>query len=160
MKALKNILIVILIAALGFLGYIGYKNISENKDTNKNTIVEEKENPENEDEDIAVDEKNINDLKEYLLEDISMIIVDLRDMDSYNEGHIEGAISIPFEKIEELSQTNLLDKEQNIYVYSGTKEDSDKGAKALTKLGYTNVHSLGSIDEYEGEKINWKHWKM
>ncbi|ERT64110.1 rhodanese-like domain-containing protein [Peptoniphilus sp. BV3AC2] len=154
MKALKNILIVILIAALGFLGYLFYKNISENKDTNKNTIVEEKENPENEDEDIAVDEKNINDLKEYLLEDISMIIVDLRDMDSYNEGHIEGAISIPFEKIEELSQTNLLDKEQNIYVYSGTKEDSDKGAKALTKLGYTNVHSLGSIDEYEGEKIN------
>lgn len=154
MKALKNILIVILIAALGFLGHLGYKNISENKDTNKNTIVEEKENPENEDEDIAVDEKNINDLKEYLLEDISMIIVDLRDMDSYNEGHIEGAISIPFEKIEELSQTNLLDKEQNIYVYSGTKEDSDKGAKALTKLGYTNVHSLGSIDEYEGEKIN------
>ena len=154
MKALKNILIVILIAALGFLGYLFYKNISENKDTNKNTIVEEKENPENEDEDIAVDEKNINDLKEYLLEDISMIIVDLRDMDSYNEGQIEGAISIPFEKIEELSKTNLLDKEQNIYVYSGTKEDSDKGAKALTKLGYTNVHSLGSIDEYEGEKIN------
>lgn len=154
MKALKNILIVILIAALGFLGYLFYKNISENKDTNKNTVVEEKENPEKEDEDIAVDEKNINDLKEYLLEDISMIIVDLRDMDSYNEGHIEGAISIPFEKIEELSQTNLLDKEQNIYVYSGTKEDSDKGAKALTKLGYTNVHSLGSIDEYEGEKIN------
>ncbi|EFM26234.1 rhodanese-like protein [Peptoniphilus duerdenii ATCC BAA-1640] len=154
MKALKNILIVILIAALGFLGYLFYKNISENKDTNKNTIVEEKENPENEDEDIAVDEKNINDLKEYLLEDISMVIVDLRDIDSYNEGHIEGAISIPFEKIEELSQTNLLDKEQNIYVYSGTKEDSDKGAKALTKLGYTNVHSLGSIDEYEGEKIN------
>lgn len=154
MKALKNILIVILIAALGFLGYLGYKNISENKDTNKNTIVEEKENPENEDEDIAVDEKNINDLKEYLLEDISMVIVDLRDIDSYNEGHIEGAISIPFEKIEELSQTNLLDKEQNIYVYSGTKEDSDKGAKALIKLGYTNVHSLGSIDEYEGEKIN------
>lgn len=154
MKALKNILIVILIAALGFLGYLFYKNISENKDTNKNTIVEEKENPENEDEDIAVDEKNINDLKEYLLEDISMIIVDLRDIDSYNVGHIEGAISIPFEKIEELSQTNLLDKEQNIYVYSGTKEDSDKGAKALTKLGYTNVHSLGSIDEYEGEKIN------
>ena len=154
MKALKNILIVILIAALGFLGYLFYKNISENKDTNKNTIVEEKENPEKEDEDIAVDEKNINDLKEYLLEDISMIIVDLRDIDSYNEGHIEGAISIPFEKIEELSQTNLLDKEQNIYVYSGTKEDSDKGAKALTKLGYTNVHSLGSIDEYEGEKIN------
>lgn len=154
MKALKNILIVILIAALGFLGYLFYKNISENKDTNKNTVVEEKENPEKEDEDIAVDEKNINDLKKYLLEDISMIIVDLRDMDSYNEGHIEGAISIPFEKIEELSQTNLLDKEQNIYVYSGTKEDSDKGAKALTKLGYTNVHSLGSIDEYEGEKIN------
>ena len=154
MKALKNILIVILIAALGFLGYLFYKNISENKDTNKNTIVEEKENPENEDEDIAVDEKNINDLKEYLIEDISMIIVDLRDIDSYNVGHIEGAISIPFEKIEELSQTNLLDKEQNIYVYSGTKEDSDKGAKALTKLGYTNVHSLGSIDEYEGEKIN------
>lgn len=154
MKALKNILIVILIAALGFLGYLGYKNVSENKDTNKNTIVEEKEDLENEDEDIAVDEKNINDLKEYLLEDISMVIVDLRDIDSYNEGHIEGAISIPFEKIEELSQTNLLDKEQNIYVYSGTKEDSDKGAKALTKLGYTNVHSLGSIDEYEGEKIN------
>lgn len=154
MKALKNILIVILIAALGFLGYLFYKNISENKDTNKNTVVEEKENPEKEDEDIAVDEKNINDLKEYLLEDISMVIVDLRDIDSYNEGHIEGAISIPFEKIEELSQTNLLDKEQNIYVYSGTKEDSDKGAKALTKLGYKNVHSLGSIDEYEGEKIN------
>lgn len=154
MKALRNILIVVLVLALGFLGYLGYKNINENKDIDKNTIVEEKESPENEDENIAVDEKNINDLKEYLLEDISMVIVDLRDMDSYNEGHIEGAIPIPLENIEELSQTNLLDKEQNIYVYSKTKEESDEGAKALTKLGYVNVHSLGSIDVYEGEKIN------
>ena len=157
MKALKNILIVVLIAALGFLGYLGYKNIDRNDNKDNSTVVEqvdqEQEDKEDE-ENIAVDEKNINDLKEYLLEDIAMVIVDLRDENRYGEGHIEGAISIPFEKIEELSQTNLLDKEQNIYVYSGTKEDSDKGAKALTKLGYTNVHSLGSIDEYEGEKIN------
>ena len=156
MKALKNILIVVLIAALGFLGYLGYKNIDRNDNKDNNTVVEQvdQEQETEEDENISVDEKNINDLKEYLLEDIAMVIVDLRDENSYGEGHIEGAISIPFESIEELSQTNLLDKEQNIYVYSSTKEESDLGAKKLTELGYTNVHSLGSIDEYEGELIH------
>lgn len=154
MKALKNILIVILIAAVGFLGYLGYDNVKNRLDNKENTVVETNEDENKVDDNEPVDEKNINDLKEYLLEDIAMVIVDLRDMDSYNEGHIEGAISIPFENIEELSQTNLLDKEQNIYVYSSTKEESDEGAKKLTKLGYVNVHSLGSIDEYEGEKIN------
>ncbi len=156
MKALKNILIVVLIAALGFLGYLGYKNIDRNDNKDNNTVVEQvdQEQETEEDEDISVDEKNINDLKEYLLEDIAMVIVDLRDENSYGEGHIEGAISIPFESIEELSQTNLLDKEQNIYVYSSTKEESDLGAKKLTELGYTNVHSLGNIDEYEGELIH------
>lgn len=156
MKALKNILIVVLIAALGFLGYLGYKNMDRNDNKDNNTVVEQvdQEQETEEDENITVDEKNINDLKEYLLEDIAMVIVDLRDENSYGEGHIEGAISIPFESIEELSQTNLLDKEQNIYVYSSTKEESDLGAKKLTELGYTNVHSLGSIDEYEGELIH------
>lgn len=156
MKALKNILIVVLIAALGFLGYLGYKNIDRNENKDNNTVVEQvdQEQETEEDENITVDEKNINDLKEYLLEDIAMVIVDLRDENSYGEGHIEGAISIPFESIEELSQTNLLDKEQNIYVYSSTKEESDLGAKKLTELGYTNVHSLGNIDEYEGELIH------
>lgn len=156
MKALKNILIVVLIAALGFLGYLGYKNIDRNDNKDNNTVVEQvdQEQETEDDENITVDEKNINDLKEYLLEDIAMVIVDLRDENSYGEGHIEGAISIPFESIEELSKTNLLDKEQNIYVYSSTKEESDLGAKKLTELGYVNVHSLGSIDEYEGELIH------
>lgn len=156
MKALKNILIVVLIAALGFLGYLGYKNIDRNDNKDNNTVVEQvdQEQETEEDKNISVDEKNINDLKEYLLEDIAMVIVDLRDENSYGEGHIEGAISIPFESIEELSQTNLLDKEQNIYVYSSTKEESDLGAKKLTELGYINVHSLGNIDEYEGELIH------
>lgn len=156
MKALKNILIVVLIAALGFLGYLGYKNIDRNDNKDNSTVVEQvdQEQETEEDENITVDEKNINDLKEYLLEDIAMVIVDLRDENSYGEGHIEGAISIPFESIEELSKTNLLDKEQNIYVYSSTKEESDEGAKKLTELGYTNVHSLGNIDEYEGELIH------
>ena len=155
MKALKNILIVVLIAALGFLGYLGYKNIDRNDNKDNSTVVEQvDQEQETEDENISVDEKNINNLKEYLLEDIAMVIVDLRDENSYGEGHIEGAISIPFESIEELSQTNLLDKEQNIYVYSSTKEESDLGAKKLTELGYTNVHSLGNIDEYEGELIH------
>lgn len=156
MKALKNILIVVLIAALGFLGYLGYKNIDRNDNKDNSTVVEQvdQEQETEDDENITVDEKNINDLKEYLLEDIAMVIVDLRDENSYGEGHIEGAISIPFESIEELSKTNLLDKEQNIYVYSSTKEESDLGAKKLTELGYVNVHSLGSIDEYEGELIH------
>lgn len=156
MKVLKNILIVVLIAALGFLGYLGYKNIDRNDNKDNSTVVEQvdQEQETEEDENITVDEKNINDLKEYLLEDIAMVIVDLRDENIYGEGHIEGAISIPYGSIEELSKTNLLDKEQNIYVYSSTKEESDEGAKKLTKLGYINVHSLGSIDEYEGELIH------
>lgn len=157
MKALKNILIAVLIAALGFLGYLGYKNMDRNDNKDNSTVVEqvdqEQEDKDNE-ENITVDEKNINDLKEYLLEDIAMVIVDLRDENIYGEGHIEGAISIPYGSIEELSKTNLLDKEQNIYVYSSTKEESDEGAKKLIELGYTNVHSLGSIDEYEGELIH------
>ncbi|MBO5079244.1 MAG: rhodanese-like domain-containing protein, partial [Oscillospiraceae bacterium] len=45
------------------------------------------------------------------------IILDVREQDEYDAGHIPGAILIPYTQIEEKAEKVLTDKEQLILVY-------------------------------------------
>lgn len=147
MRAIKNILIVILIVLVAGSGYLIYQNRNSLKDEKK---IENTER-------VEYTKANFKDLKDYLLQDVEMVIVDLREKYAYEEGHVEGAINLPLENLEELSVSNLLDKKQNIYLYSDDENAAEDGAKVLVDLGYINVHALDNISNFEGELVKWAH---
>lgn len=77
------------------------------------------------------------------------VMVDVRDKKAYEKGHVPGAINISLETIqggEDLS--DLLRKDQLIFVYGKGQRDARDGAVALTDQGYKLVFDLGEIKNY------------
>ena len=82
------------------------------------------------------------------------IILDTREQDEYDEGHIPGAILIPYTEIENKAEEIIPDKDKLILVYCRSGRRSKIAAESLAKLGYTNVKEFGGIIDwpYEVEK--------
>ena len=82
------------------------------------------------------------------------IILDTREQDEFDEGHIPGAILIPYTEIENKAIELIPDKDKLILVYCRSGRRSKIAAESLAKLGYTNVKEFGGIIDwpYEIEK--------
>ena len=81
------------------------------------------------------------------------IILDAREQDEYDEGHIPGAILIPYGEISDRAVKELHDKDQLILVYCRSGRRSKIAAEELVKLGYTNVKEFGGIIDWEYEIV-------
>ena len=82
------------------------------------------------------------------------IILDTREQDEFDSGHIPKAILIPYTEIENKAIEMIPDKDKLILVYCRSGRRSKIAAEALSKLGYTNVKEFGGIIDwpYEVEK--------
>ena len=69
------------------------------------------------------------------------IVIDVRSMQEYNEGHVDGAISIPEYEIDEKIKDNIKEDEQ-IVLYCSSGSRSRRAKKKLEEFGYKNVHNL------------------
>lgn len=72
-------------------------------------------------------------------------IIDVRNMDEYNTGHIANAKNVPLEGIDNISY----DKSTIIILYCASGMRSMKAAEKLSKMGYTNLYNL------DGGLLNW-----
>ena len=81
------------------------------------------------------------------------IVVDVRSLEEYNEGHIPNAISIPLETIENEAETKLKNKDDLILVYCRSGRRSREAALRLIEKGYTNVIDFGGIQDWNGEVV-------
>lgn len=88
--------------------------------------------------------------KEIMDSDVAHIVLDVREQYEYDEGHIPGAILIPYTEIEQKAAETLPDKNAMILVYCRSGRRSKIAAESLSKLGYTNVMEFGGI-------IDWKY---
>ena len=81
------------------------------------------------------------------------IIIDAREQYEYDDGHIPGAILIPYDKITDCAENELPDKDQLILVYCRSGRRSKIAAEELAKLGYANVKEFGGIIDWEYETV-------
>ena len=79
------------------------------------------------------------------------IILDVREQDEFDQGHIPGAILIPYTQIDLKAEDMLPDKEQLILVYCRSGRRSKIAAEALVELGYTNIREFGGILDWPYE---------
>lgn len=78
------------------------------------------------------------------------IILDTREQEEYDEGHIPGAILIPYTQIAEKAPEMIPDKDALVLVYCRSGRRSKIAAQMLGELGYTNIKEFGGI-------IDWKY---
>lgn len=67
-------------------------------------------------------------------------IVDVREKDDFNAGHILGARNIPYSQLKQ--RAGELRKDQPIYLYDNKKTISYRAAMLLQKKGYTDLYVL------------------
>jgi phage shock protein E len=78
--------------------------------------------------------------------DNGLILLDVRTQQEWEEdGHIEGATSIPLDELEARAEDEL-PKDAEIIVYCRSGNRSAQGADFLVEHGYTNVSDMGGIN--------------
>lgn len=83
----------------------------------------------------------------------SYTIVDVRTLEEYNEGYIEGAILLPDYEVSAKASEVLKDPSANVLVYCRSGRRSKLAAQALVDLGYTNVYDFGGIIDWPYETL-------
>lgn len=76
------------------------------------------------------------------------VILDVRSLEEYDEGHIEEAILLPGSEIKEKVETIIPDKDEVILLYCRSGRRSAAAAKELIEMGYANVYDFGGIIDW------------
>ena len=97
--------------------------------------------------------KITSDEAKKMIETQKVIVVDVRTLEEYNEGHIPNAISVPLETIENEAEAKLKNKDALILVYCRSGRRSREAALKLIEKGYTNVIDFGGIKDWNGEVV-------
>ncbi|NLT12537.1 MAG: rhodanese-like domain-containing protein [Clostridiaceae bacterium] len=82
------------------------------------------------------------------------ILVDVRTEDEFNQGHIEGALLLPYDRINTLASTLIPDTSSRILLYCRSGRRSALAAEALIDMGYTNVYDFGGINDWPYEVVS------
>ena len=97
------------------------------------------------DEIAEVQRISIEEAKQNLDADKSIVLLDVRTKMEYAEGHIEGAINVPVNELEYQIEDVIPDKEQTIYLYCRSGVRTIMAGDTLLNLGYTSVYDMGGI---------------
>ena len=89
--------------------------------------------------------------KEIMDTQTGYVILDTRTQEEFEEGHIPGAILIPYDEVMEKAEEILTDKDQLILVYCRSGRRSKLAAADLVTLGYTNIQEFGGIIDWPYE---------
>ncbi|MFE8700197.1 rhodanese-like domain-containing protein [Cytobacillus sp. FJAT-54145] len=80
------------------------------------------------------------------------VFVDVREIEEYEAGHIEGMINIPLSKIETTLEYVQKDSEVILFCRSGNR--SMQAAQALQDMGYKNIVNVeGGIQAWTGPLV-------
>jgi sulfur-carrier protein adenylyltransferase/sulfurtransferase len=97
-----------------------------------------------------IDEVDAAGARELLAAAEPPLLLDIREQDEWDEGHLPGAIHIPRGNLESRIERAAPDRTRSIVVYCAAGNRSVFGAKTLEELGYENVVSLA------GGYTDWK----
>lgn len=105
------------------------------------------------DNEVEIKYVSMDDIIQIMNENTNYIILDVRTIEEYNEGHIPNAICIPNESIGSDIVKELPNKEELILIYCRSGNRSKQAAEKLKKLGYTNLIEFGGIIDWKGEIV-------
>lgn len=82
------------------------------------------------------------------LEKGEVTLLDVREIDEYEAGHIDQAINVPLSTLD--AETLAYGKDEPVYIICRSGNRSAKAAELLVKAGYTDVYNV------DGGMIAWE----
>jgi phage shock protein E len=77
---------------------------------------------------------------------VPVVVIDVRTEAEWNEGHLEGAVLIPYDRIESDITTVAIDKKSKIYLYCRTGRRTGIAFDVLKKTGYEDLVNLETVE--------------
>lgn len=90
---------------------------------------------------------NINEMVAQAKATNSML-VDVRTVEEYEQGHIPGSVNVPLDSLEDISGRAGQDSPLYVYCHSGAR--SARATAQLRRMGYINVNDMGGIMNWNG----------
>ena len=75
------------------------------------------------------------------------VLLDVRQADEFNAGHIKGAVLVPHDTIAKKVGSVVPDKYTPLYIYCVSCRRSAIAVEAMKRLGYTDLTDLGGMDD-------------
>ncbi|MDU4890845.1 MAG: rhodanese-like domain-containing protein [Clostridium sp.] len=100
--------------------------------------------------------KNISatELQNKIKENDDLVILDIREKEDYERGHIENAILLAQNEVVHEIENIAFEKDTPICVYCYSGNRSSRVAMILEYLGYSEVYNLGGIDKWTFELVS------
>lgn len=87
-----------------------------------------------------------------MMDEQNVVILDVREQEEYNSGHIPGAILLPVGTIRKDTAAAVIPEiDSTVLVYCRSGNRSTKASEALVELGYTNIYEFGGISTWPYE---------
>ena len=84
-----------------------------------------------------------------------VIILDVREQDEYDSGHIPGAVLLPVGSIDETTAAEVIpEKDSTVLVYCRSGNRSKTASSTLAELGYTSIYEFGGINTWPYERAS------
>ncbi|MGM9905931.1 rhodanese-like domain-containing protein [Lactobacillus sp.] len=77
-------------------------------------------------------------------------LIDVREKDEYEAGHIPASINIPLSSIG-AAREEIADLDTPLFVHCRSGNRSAQAVDLLKQMGYSNVKNIGGIVDYRGE---------
>ena len=75
------------------------------------------------------------------------VLLDVRQTDEFNAGHIKGAVLVPHDTIAKKVGSVVPDKNNPVYIYCRSGRRSAIAVEAMKRLGYTDLTDPGGMDD-------------
>ena len=96
-----------------------------------------------------------DEAKEMMDTQSDYLILDVREADEYQSGHIPGAVLFPVGSIDASSAEQIIpSKDTLLLVYCRSGNRSKTAASALAELGYTQVYEFGGINDWPYDTVS------
>lgn len=92
-------------------------------------------------------------LKELLDSHISIIIMDVRTCEEFEEGHIPESINVPIEEFEEILEKLNPDRKITIVIYCESGLRSLEACYILKRFGFYNIYNLGPASNWHSKLV-------
>ena len=87
-----------------------------------------------------------------MMDSQEVVILDVREQDEFDSGHIAGAVLLPVGSISEATATEVIPKKDSVVlVYCRSGNRSKTASEKLVELGYTKVYEFGGINTWPYE---------
>lgn len=111
-------------------------------------VDKEKRIPQTEARKLSVRELSPEEAWKLLLDDNTAMIIDVRTLEEYKLGHIDGSVSIPLHDISNNPFSICENRDTPIILYCIRGYKSTVAASILIDAGFTSIYTIPGIEEY------------